>query len=165
MKGRFPKKSTNATITSPATPIFQVEPAQQSVELGAVQFDALLTFLSHRLRNSLLQPLSRATDGRAGNVFIGTELVDTQTARLATGQTFLPIETFIKTGRRVGSRSRPARWLASSSREHGNLSPIHGVQKVSCEDCTCVSYTAIPRDRKRQGLPLIVIGRIRYDGE
>ncbi len=47
MKGHFQKKSNNPTITSSATPVRQVEPAQQSIELGTVKFDALLTFRRH----------------------------------------------------------------------------------------------------------------------
>ena len=50
--------STNAAIPFSPTSVLQIKTTQQSVELGAVQFDARLTFGRNRqLENANLQPL------------------------------------------------------------------------------------------------------------
>jgi hypothetical protein len=50
--------STNAAIPLPSPACFQIEPTQQSVELGTVEFDARLAFGRHgQLKNADLKPL------------------------------------------------------------------------------------------------------------
>jgi len=50
--------SANAAIPLPSPAGPQIEPTQQSVELGTVEFDALLAFGRHgQLKNADLKPL------------------------------------------------------------------------------------------------------------
>ncbi len=70
----------------------------QKLRLGNVGQRETGSLLFHGVRDPILQSPNPAVEGRSRDPFVGTKLVDTQTARLTIRQAILPIKIIIKSG-------------------------------------------------------------------